>query len=453
MNTHVKNERDGVLSILLFVHEEGGFLDEGIERVLSAGKVCSDGPQAWTDHEKRLIRRLAKGTIERQFWLDAQIDLVSDPPVFKMKPAVRDILRMSVYSLYFMEQIPARAVVNEAVELAKLRAPKELSGFVNGVLRQIVRKMESEESADAAKLTDTSLQGKTVGSKQWIKGAETLYCVPKWIIRLWLDDYGAEKTIQILEGVRPGMKRRLTVRPNRTKITEPGLMNLWIDHGIDCGSAGESGGVWFKSDRPVSELPGYQEGLFYIQDFGSILAGDLAPAKSEDQVLDLCAAPGGKATQLAERAGHVLACDLHESKLPLMRENAERLGLTNMDFMAADATDFNPAWKGEWDVVLADVPCSGLGVIGHKPDIKLRLKKEDIGELVELQRAILENAVRYVKPGGYLVYSTCTVCRDENDRQIENLLEEHPQWQLMEMKQLFPSSNSDGFFMALLHKE
>ena len=297
-----------------------------------------------------------------------------------------------------------------------------------------------------------SLQGKTAGSKQWIREAETIYCVPRWIIRLWLDDYGAEKTKQILEGVRPGTKRRLTARPNRTKITETDLVGLWLDQMIDCGPAGKSGGIWFESDMPVSDLPGYEEGLFYIQDAGSILAGNMAPVKPEDQVLDLCAAPGGKATQLAERAGHVLACDLHESKLPLMRENAARLGLSNMDFMAADATDFNPAWKSEWDVVLADVPCSGLGVIGHKPDIKLRLKKEDIADLAELQRAILENAVRYVKPGGYLVYSTCTVCRDENDRQVEKLLEEHPQWQLMEMRQLFPDSNSDGFFMALLHK-
>ena len=343
MNIHVKNERDGVLSILLFVHEENGFLDEGIDRILSAGKNCSDDACAWTDHERRLIRRLAKGTIERQFWLDAQIDHVSDLPVFKMKPAVRDILRMSVYSLYFMEQIPARAVVNEAVELAKLRAPQGLSGFVNGVLRQIVRKMESEESAGAADLTDASLQGKTVGSKQWIREAETIYCVPRWIIRLWLDDYGAEKTKQILEGVRPGIKRRLTARPNRTKITETDLVGLWLDQMIDCGPAGKSGGIWFESDMPVSDLPGYEEGLFYIQDAGSILAGNMAPVKPEDQVLDLCAAPGGKATQLAERAGHVLACDLHESKLPLMRENAARLGLSNMDFMAADATDFNPA--------------------------------------------------------------------------------------------------------------
>ena len=164
-------------------------------------------------------------------------------------------------------------------------------------------------------------------------------------------------------------------------------------------------------------------------------------------------APGGKATQLAERAGYVLACDLHENKIPVMRENADRLGLSNIDFLTADATEFNPDWESRWDVVLADVPCSGLGVIGHKPDIKLRLKKEDIGELVRLQRAILKNAVRYVKPGGYLVYSTCTVCRDENDRQVEWLLEKDAHWHLVKRRQLFPGSNSDGFFMALLQKD
>ena len=420
MNIHVKNERDGVLSILLFVHEEDGFLDDGIDRILSA--------REWTDQQRRLMTRLSKGTIEYQIGIDELIDGVASLPVSKMKPAVRDILRMSVYSLYFMDQIPERAVVNEAVELAKLRAPKGLSGFVNGVLRRIAREKEK-----GMQLPDV--------------------LVPQWIKELWIADYGEDKTEQILADLQDDSERALTARVNRTKTTRDQLIGLWRSEGISCEALSGEPGVMFVTDRPVRELPGYEEGLFYIQDSGSMMAGEIVPVRETDQVLDLCAAPGGKATQLAERAGHVLACDLHESKLPVMRENAERLGLTNMDFMAADATDFNPVWKGEWDVVLADVPCSGLGVIGHKPDIKLRLKKENITDLVQLQRAILENAARYVRPGGYLVYSTCTVCRDENDRQVEYLLEIHPEMKLIRSEQLFPNTENDGFFMALLQKD
>ena len=420
MNIHVKNERDGVLSILLFVHEEGGFLDEGIDRILSA--------REWTDQQRRLMTRLSKGTVEYQIGIDELIDQAASLPVRKMKPAVRDILRMSVYSLFFLDQIPERAVVNEAVELAKLRAPKGLSGFVNGVLRRIAREKEKGIQLPAV-------------------------LVPQWIKELWTADYGAEKTEQILADLQEASDRVLTARANRTRVTRDELIRQWRHEGITCDALPGAIGVTFTADRPIREMPGYEEGLFYIQDSGSMTAGELAPVKKDDQVLDLCAAPGGKATQLAERAGYVLACDLHENKIPVMRENADRLGLSNIDFLTADATEFNPDWESRWDVVLADVPCSGLGVIGHKPDIKLRLKKEDIGELVRLQRAILKNAVRYVKPGGYLVYSTCTVCRDENDRQVDQMLEKHAQWRLVKMQQLFPGSNSDGFFMALLQKD
>ncbi len=420
MIIHVKNERDGVLSILLFVHEESGFLDEGIDRILSA--------REWTNQQRRLITRLSKGTIEYQIGIDELIDQTASLPARKMKPAVRDILRMSVYSLYFMDQIPERAVVNEAVELAKLRAPKGLAGFVNGVLRRIAREKEKGIQLPAVP-------------------------VPQWIKELWTADYGAEKTEQILADLQDDSDRALTARVNRTRTTRDELITRWRKEGISCDPLSGAIGVTFTADRSIREMPGYTEGLFYIQDSGSMAAGELAPVKENDQVLDLCAAPGGKATQLAERAGYVLACDLHENKIPVMRENADRLGLSNIDFLTADATAFNPDWESRWDVVLADVPCSGLGVIGHKPDIKLRLKKEDIGELVRIQRAILDHATRYVKPGGYLVYSTCTVCRDENDRQVEWLLEKHAQWQLVEMRQLFPGSNSDGFFMALLQKD
>ncbi len=515
MNLQVKNERDGVLSILLFVNEEKGFLDEGIEKVIGAGCLVRNpaghGPtRPWNNQERRLITRLAKGTIERQIFVDVRINEAASIPVYQMNPAVQNILRLSVYSLYYMGQIPAHAAVSEAVNLARLRAPKGLSGFVNGVLRGVISRMEQEtdaEQTDAGKAAGDADAGKaagvngsrwsiidpavTVGSKKWVRQASVCYSVPKWIIKLWLADYGPSVTHEILEGLM-AEQNTLTARVNRTKTTRDDLLKRWKEAGIICRADSSLPAVIFTPDRPIRELPGYKEGYFYIQDAGSMTAGEAAPVRSGDQVLDLCAAPGGKTTQMAERlvmagqtaivgrsakakqtadrSGRVLACDIRTGKIPVMQENAQRLGLTNIDFKVADATEYNPVWEGQWDVVMADVPCSGLGVMAHKPDIKLRLKPEDIDALAAVQRAILENAVRYTKPGGYLVYSTCTVCRAENDGQIEKIMSRHPELRLIsprcisgkgcdfdehepQMIQLFPQKGHDGFFVALLRKE
>ncbi|MBQ4361541.1 MAG: 16S rRNA (cytosine(967)-C(5))-methyltransferase RsmB [Lachnospiraceae bacterium] len=453
------NERDGVLSVLLSVCEDQTFLDDALAKVLETG--------GWTDAGRRLITRLSKGTVERLIEMDLRIDVLSTVYVRKMHPVIRAILRFSMYSLFYMDHMPARAVVNEAVELTKLRAPRGLSGFVNGVLRSAVRQLEHESRTGTAARQDRVIRkpGTADSKKLWVRSASGYYSVPSWIIRMWVRDYGRELTGEMLEGLY--RERGLTARVNQTKTTRDGLLDMWKDRGITCRPIGRA--VAFSPDGPVDQMPGYTEGYFYVQDIGSMLAGELAPVAGGERVLDLCAAPGGKATHLAERlktaarraektepeqTGSVLACDISPAKLPRMLENAERLGLEDiMSFQAADAAVYNPEWEESWEIVLADVPCSGLGVIGHKPDIKLRVKSEDIGELTGIQRSILENAARYVRPGGHLVYSTCTLCREENDRQIVRFLEDHPEMEEVTMTQLLPGiHDSDGFFMALLRK-
>ena len=468
----VKNERDGVVSILLFVNEEQAFLQAAGQRVLCA--------RDWTPVQRRQITRMAKGTLERQITIDALISACASRGPEKMHPIAREILRMSTYCLYYMDSMPAHAVINEAVELTKKRGIARLSGFVNGVLRQIRRRQES--GADADILIQPQDAGKEqdgdVGDEgRWCKTAAVYYAVPAWIIQQWCDDYGRAGTQTMLEALYE--ERPLTARVNTARTSREALIDLWRTEGINCDIIKElKTGISFFSAGSIEEMPGYDEGLFYVQDFGSILATEIIPLAGGERVLDLCAAPGGKATAIAERlmslagtlpdgqsrsCGEVLACDKSTDKLPIIRANAERLGLSDLRVAASDATGRNDDWKQAFDVVIADVPCSGLGVIGRKPDIKLRLEPEDIASLLPLQRAIAENAAGYVKPGGHLLYATCTVSRKENEEQVRHLLKAHSEWELAPfsfdgeetdgMLQLMPGRHaSDGFFMALMRR-
>ena len=244
------NERDGVLSVLLSVCEDQTFLDDALAKVLETG--------GWTDAGRRLITRLSKGTVERLIEMDLRIDVLSTVYVRKMHPVIRAILRFSMYSLFYMDHMPARAVVNEAVELTKLRAPKGLSGFVNGVLRSAVRQLEHESRTGTAARQDRVIRKpSTADSKKlWVRSASGYYSVLSWIIRMWVRDYGRELTGEMLEGLY--RERGLTARVNQTKTTRDGLLDMWKDRGITCRPIGRA--VAFSPDGPVDQMPGYTEG-------------------------------------------------------------------------------------------------------------------------------------------------------------------------------------------------
>ena len=461
------------MSILLFVNEEQAFLQAAGQRVLSA--------RDWTPAQRRQITRMAKGTLERQITIDALICACASRGLEKMHPAAREILRMSTYCLYYMDSMPAHAVINEAVELTKKRGIARLSGFVNGVLRSVRRRQESGADADILiKPQDTtsgSEQEDITDEDSWCKTAQTYYAVPAWIIQQWCDDYGRAQTQSMLEALYE--ERPLTARVNTARTSREDLIELWRAEGIKCDIIKElKTGISFFTAGSIEKMPGFDEGLFYVQNFGSILTTEIVPLAGGERVLDLFAAPGGQATAIAERlislaenlpdgqsgsAGEVLACDKSTDKLPLIRENAARLGLGNLRVAAADATECNDDWEQVFDIVIADVPCSGLGVIGRKPDIKLRLEPEDITSLLPLQRAIARNAYSYVKPGGHLLYATCTISRRENEEQVRHLLETYPELELVPftfdneetdgMLQLMPGRHeSDGFFIALMRR-
>jgi len=354
--------------------------------------------------ERALATRLFEGTLERMIELDYMIDRFSKTPVRKMKPAIAAILRMTVYQLRFMDKIPDGAACNEAVKLAKKYGFAGLSGFVNGVARNIAR-------AEVIPYPDAKKDKKAYLSVR--------YSMPSTIVEQMINQYGEEVTEQVFAAFLQAedavslrcMTHTVSTEQLKKRLTEAGVT---VEDGVYSGDALRVSGM----DAP-ERLPGFSEGAFYIQDESSMQAVLAAGLTGNERVLDLCAAPGGKSVMAADILatkgnGSVESRDLTEAKVALLKENAVRCGLKNLSIRQADATVYRKEDEERFDVVLADVPCSGLGIIGKKPDIKLFMTTEQETELCVLQKAILKNAVRYVKPGGVLIFSTCTLNKDEN---------------------------------------
>ncbi|MCR5209022.1 MAG: 16S rRNA (cytosine(967)-C(5))-methyltransferase RsmB [Lachnospiraceae bacterium] len=363
--------------------------------------------------DKAFIRRLANDCIEKRMMLDHVIDNFSKVKTSKMKPAIRCIMRMGCDQILFMESVPSSAACNEAVLLAGKKGFHGLKGFVNGVLRTIDRNREDIKWPDK--------------EKSPVEFLAVRYSVPEWIAGLFLKSFGSERAERILASYlmeRPVSVRYLTTEGNReaeekwlSEVKAAGISvatNPYYIHAYDL--TGVDG---------VAKIPGYEEGMFAVQDISSMLAVLCAGISEGDMVVDVCAAPGGKSCFAAEIAhkGKVLSFDLSDAKVDLIKENAKRLKLGNLKAEVHDALEYDSSLEGIADVVICDLPCSGLGVIGRKPDIKFRVKPEDITALAELQRRILTNAARYVRSGGRLIFSTCTVSEEENDQNRKWILD------------------------------
>lgn len=402
--TDQTNSREIALDVLTEVLEEGGFghlvLNRALEKYLYLEK-----------RERAFVTRLVEGTIEYVIQIDAVIDQASKIKVKKMKPFIRTLLRMSVYQILYMERVPDSAVCNEAVKLAKKRRFSGLSGFVNGVLRSVSRKKEELAFDDPA----------------------LRYAMPQWIFSLFERQYGRERAERIAAAFLE--ERPLTVRVNTSLTTAEEAKESLKKQGI---AAEAWGGL--RPDRRFSllTLSGYDslemveeflDGRITVQDPSSALAACAADPENGQFVLDVCSAPGGKsihAADLLAGSGMVEARDLTEYKIGLVRENVERCGFSNIREKVWDAVVFDETMEEKADIVLADLPCSGLGILGKKPDIKLRLKEEDLLKLQSLQRTILETVFRYVKPGGLMIYSTCTINEGENEENADWILENLP---------------------------
>lgn len=410
--------------------------------------------------ERALATRLFEGSLERLIELDYIIDRFSKTPVKKMKPVIAAILRMTVYQLRFMDKIPAGAACNEAVKLAKKYGFAGLSGFVNGVARNIAR-------ADEIPYPDAKNDA--------VNYLSVKYSVPTTIVEQMMKQYGAEVSEKIFSAFLQ-TENSISVRCMTRSISVEQLKKLLSDADINAEDAlYAKDGVRISGVDAPERLPGFAEGFFYIQDESSMQAVLAAGLTGDESVLDVCAAPGGKSMMASDilavsGTGTVEARDLTEAKVALLKENKTRCRAGNVTVSLADATVFRKDDEEKFDVVLADVPCSGLGIIGKKPDIKLFMTTEQENELCLLQKKILANAVRYVKPGGVLVFSTCTLNKDENLGGYEFLKNEcgmrpeslapflcetlHTETVKDGYLQLLPGiHHTDGFFVARFRKE
>ena len=433
------NTRELILGILMEVTKEGSYSHLVIRSVL-------DKYQYLDKKERAFITRTAEGTLQHMIEIDYIINQYSKVKVNKMKPVIRNILRMSVYQLKYMDSVPASAACNEAVKLARKKGFSSLSGFVNGVLRNISRNLAELEYPDEKtnKLEYLSVR----------------YSMPEWIVKQWMDDYGEEQTVKILKAFLN--EAPVTIRTNLLKITPDELQKQLEKEGvtvekIDCPAYPDLNYAFvIRGFDYLNALQSFKDGLFYVQDISSMMVAELAAPAENSYIIDVCAAPGGKSIHLAEKmhgTGMVEARDLTEYKTGLIEENIKRHRLNNMKAVLMDATVFDENSAEKADVVIADLPCSGLGVMRKKTDIKYKMTEETEQSLVLLQQKILNNVYRYVKSGGTLLYSTCTIDKMENENNVAWFLETHPEFELLKMQQIFPEENyGDGFFLAKLKK-
>ena len=488
------NPRAVVLDILIEVLEHGGFSHQTIYRLLNE--------EGFTSKERAFAVRLARGTIENALLLDDCIDQVSKTPVRKMKPLVRNVLREAVYQIRFMDNVPDSAAVNEAVKLMRKRGLSQLSGFVNGVLRGYLR------ARDAGKEPQPRTDEARYSTPQWILDLwqesypsemksilEGLNQKPDLTIAVNTRKISAEDLISRLreEGVEAELLETEQVEAELleteqfcTVTEQPGTKSEGPGGRQKSSSLDK---IRLNSSVDLERLPEFKEGLFYVQDLSSMLPaeavmGNLSQAndqgsykqaddqdsskQTDDQgsgkqtdtqapltVIDLCSAPGGKSINMSLLLGenaNIISRDQSEEKIGKIRENAARLGISNIHPQVWDGTKTDPDMVGKADVILADLPCSGLGVFNRKPDIKYRVNEKDLQELQNLQREILTASLPYLKDGGLLVYSTCTVNPGENQENRDWILREAPHLSLIEDRQVFASARQDGFYVAVFRQ-
>lgn len=447
--TNKVNTRNMVLNILHNIFVDKAYTNIAIDKYLNEHNYLSKKDRAF-------ITRIVEGTVENQITIDYIINQFSKTKTSKMKNTILIILRLSVYQIKYMDKVPMSAICNEAVKLTKKRKFNNLSGFVNGVLRNIGR------NAHLITFPDEKINP--------IEFLSVTYSFPKWLIKMWLSQYDYETVKQICENSNKTIKTN--IRCNLTKTNTLDLRKELEKNNIEV----ENSDIFeyaFKISNydNIRSLQSFVEGKFSVQDESSMLVGHLASVQKNDTVIDVCAAPGGKTTHVAEKlqnTGCVYSRDIYTKKLNLIKENVKRLQLNNIIVQKHSALDLDKSLKEKADIVIADVPCSGLGIIRKKPDIKYNMTKENIDSLVSLQRDILNVVYQYVKMDGILMYSTCTINPQENIDNIKWFIDKYPEFKLVDIREELPNelnsdingciqllpgfNNTDGFFIAKLRR-
>jgi 16S rRNA (cytosine967-C5)-methyltransferase len=399
-----------------------------------------------TPLDRAFLTEMTYGVLRWRERLDWTIRQFSSTPFEKIESGISNILRLGLYQIYFMSRTPASAAVNESAELAKKFRGRGGAGFVNAILRSVLREGKEIPYPDFDQ--DPALHISVVHSH------------PLWLVKRWIKEMGIEKTLPAC--ATNNQISPLTLRTNTLKTNRQDLILKLKGQGLTpLPTLFSEDGVRLENPPPTSELPFWKEGLYLIQDEASQLVTSILDPKPGERILDACAAPGGKTTHIAQRMmgeGEILAMDLRREKLSRIEEGCRRLGIKMVKAKSGDATQPLPFLEGvEFDRVLADVPCSGFGTLRKNPDLKWKRRERDIKRLSELQFSILDPVSRYVKKGGVLVYSTCTVFREENEEVVEKFLAGHPEFRLDKMDQILPqryaSLIENGYFKTFYSQE
>lgn len=432
--------RKKAVTILMDIEKNTAYTNIEMNKLRASGQ--------FDNTDVRFIGELVNGVVKRKITLDYVIGLHSSVKVKKISPFILNVLRIGVYQLLFMDKIPESAAVNECVKIVKKSSVGRLSSFVNAILRAV--RPEDIEAID-----DSTTEGKSIK-----------YSFPRWIVERWTSDFGNDFATNLMKSLKekPDVHIRRTVSVTKSEfennLKHDGvqfsdiMINEFPDYDYSYG---------IKTHGSLESLGSFVNNLFYIQDPAASLAAYLAEPQPGDCIIDMCAAPGGKTIFMAElmrNQGTLIACDIYEHKLNLIKENCAKFGITAVDARLLDATIYHENLNNSADKILCDVPCTGLGILRKKPDICYSRTLEDIEILSGISRKILDNAAKYLKPGGVLIFSTCTIEKEENECVVERFLSEHKDFTyypfgVSENKYMtfYPHIHgTDGFFICRLIK-
>ncbi|NLY11562.1 MAG: 16S rRNA (cytosine(967)-C(5))-methyltransferase RsmB [Firmicutes bacterium] len=432
------NSREAALQILQELETKGTFLSDALSQISGRANL--------SEKDQSLLMELTMGTVRMQNALDYYLDKVSKRPMISLLPVVRSILRLGAYQILYLDRIPVSAAVNESVKLAHKFVNRGVAGFINAVLRNLDRRKDSIDFPSWEKDPTTHIVYK--------------HSHPRWLVEKWTEEFGIEETLNLC--IANNQPSETTIRVNELKTTKEELRQHFLEKDVEVKDGRYVPDILVLNKGGVAlHDPRFSAGHYYFQDESSAFIAHAMDPQPGDLIYDLCSAPGGKSTHMAQlmnNQGKIISIDQNPHRLEHVRENAIRLGITNIEIQVGDAMHLGE--MAQADRVLVDAPCSGLGVIRHKPDVKWRKKPNEISDLVIIQRRILSEAQGLVKAGGTLVYSTCTITREENQDMVSWFLTEFPNFKLVDLPSWFPQSvdqylqilphihQIDGFFIA-----
>ncbi|MFR2892144.1 16S rRNA (cytosine(967)-C(5))-methyltransferase RsmB [Peptoniphilus grossensis] len=429
----MKDPREKALQIINDVLYKGAFLEESLE-ILKKSNI--------DERDYNFIKEITTGVIRNRTYLDYVIKINSRVKIKRIHKIILSILEMAIYQMYFLDKVPDYSIVDESVNLAKIYGNRGSISFTNGILRSI-----SKKDAPQVKIEDS------------IDNLSTFYSHPKFYTEYFYNNYGEEFTKKLLKANNE--MPPFTIRVNTLKTSKSDLMSNLKELGFEIEETVYDNALNILNPKGIIDTKYFDDGHFYVQDLGSILVASFLNPRENSSLLDLCAAPGGKTTHLAElmnNTGEIIACDKSQGKIKLIQENAKRLGAKNIETRVNDARVLNKDFIDKFDYVLVDAPCSGTGLYRKKPDIKWNKDLEDIKSLAEIQLEILDKAKEYVKDGGELLYSTCSLSKIENEDVVNKFLENNKNFKIKKLRdrevlKLFPSTDgSDGFSISLMEK-